>query len=112
MEATYVGFRMWAQAVAQAGTTDVNAVRQAMYGQRVKAPSGFEEVMNTNHHLSKPVMIGKINSLGRFEVVWQSISAVRADTWSKYIPDSARRTADWTFPWVCGGCVEPTFNEW
>jgi urea transport system substrate-binding protein len=112
MEATYVGFRMWAQAVAQAGTTDVNAVRQAMYGQRVKAPSGFEEVMNTNHHLSKPVMIGKINSLGRFEVVWQSISAVRADAWSKYIPDSARRTADWTFPWVCGGCVEPTFNEW
>ena len=32
MEATFVGFRMWAQAVAQAGTTDVDAVRQAMYG--------------------------------------------------------------------------------
>jgi urea transport system substrate-binding protein len=29
MEATFVGFRMWAQAVAQAGTTDVDAVRQA-----------------------------------------------------------------------------------
>ena len=112
MEASYVGFRMWAQAVAQAGTTDVNAVRQAMYGQRLKAPSGFEEVMNTNHHLSKPVMIGKLNSLGRFDVVWQSISSVRADAWSKYMPDSARRTADWTFPWVCGGCIEPTFKEW
>ena len=33
MEATYIGFRMWVQAVSQAGTTDVNAVRQAMYGQ-------------------------------------------------------------------------------
>jgi urea transport system substrate-binding protein len=54
MEATFIGFRMWAQAVSQAGTTDVNAVRQAMYGQRVRAPSGFEVVMNTNHHLSKP----------------------------------------------------------
>jgi urea transport system substrate-binding protein len=32
MEATFIGFRMWAQAVSQAGTTDVNAVRQAMYG--------------------------------------------------------------------------------
>ena len=62
MEATFIGFRMWAQAVAQAGTTDVNAVRQAMYGQRVKAPSGFEEVMNTNHLLSKPVMIGRIDA--------------------------------------------------
>src|SRR5262249_26701416 len=51
MEATFIGFRMWAQAVVQAGTTDVNAVRQAMYGQRIKAPSGFELVMNTNHHL-------------------------------------------------------------
>ena len=112
MEATYIGFRMWAQAVVQAGTTDVDAVRQAMYGQRIKAPSGFEVVMNTNHHLSKPVMIGKINSSGTFDVVWQSINPVRADAWSKYIPDSARRTADWTFPWVCGGCIEPTFHDW
>ncbi len=36
MEATFIGFRMWAQAVSQAGTTDVNAVRQAMYGQTGK----------------------------------------------------------------------------
>jgi urea transport system substrate-binding protein len=112
MEATFIGFRMWAQAVVQAGTTDVNAVRQAMYGQRIKAPSGFDAVMNTNHHLSKPVMIGKINSSGTFDVIWQSINPVRADAWSRYIPDSAKRTADWTFPWVCGGCIEPTFKDW
>jgi urea transport system substrate-binding protein len=112
MEATFIGFRMWAQAVVQAGTTDVDAVRQAMYGQRIKAPSGFEVLMNTNHHLSKPVMIGKINPSGTFDVIWQSINPVRADAWSRYIPDSAKRTADWTFPWVCGGCIEPTFKEW
>jgi urea transport system substrate-binding protein len=112
MEATLIGFRMWAQAVAQAGTTDVDAVRQAMYGQRVKAPSGFEEVMNTNHHLSKPAMIGKISAAGKFEVVWQSINPIRADAWSKYIPESAKLTADWTFPWVCGGCAEPTYKNW
>jgi urea transport system substrate-binding protein len=112
MEATFIGFRMWAQAVVQAGTTDVDAVRQAMYGQRIKAPSGFEVVMNTNHHLSKPVMIGKINSSGTFNIIWQSINPVRADAWSRYIRDSANRTADWTFPWVCGGCIEPTYKEW
>jgi urea transport system substrate-binding protein len=112
MEATFIGFRMWAQAVVQAGTTDVNAVRQAMYGQRVKAPSGFEVVMNTNHHLSKPVMIGKIGASGTFDIIWQSMSTVRGDAWSKYNPDSAKLTADWTFPWVCGGCTEPTFKEW
>jgi urea transport system substrate-binding protein len=112
MEATFIGFRMWAQAVAQADNTAVDAVRQAMYGQRVKAPSGFEIVMNTNHHLSKPVMIGRINSTGTFDVIWRSINSIRADAWSKYIPDSARRTADWTFPWVCGGCIAPTYKEW
>jgi urea transport system substrate-binding protein len=112
MEATFIGFRMWAQAVVQAGTTDVNAVRQAMYGQRIRAPSGFEVVMNTNHHLSKPVMIGRVNSFGAFDIIWQSINPVRADAWSRYLPDSAKRTADWTFPWVCGGCTEPTFKDW
>jgi len=53
MEAHYIGFKMWVQAVRQAGSTDVDAVRQAMYGQKVKAPSGFVSTMNTNHHLSK-----------------------------------------------------------
>jgi urea transport system substrate-binding protein len=112
MEATLIGFRMWAQAVAQAGTTDVNAVRQAMYGQRVNAPSGFEVVMNTNHHLSKPAMIGKLNSAGSFDVVWRSINPIKPSVWSRYIPESAKLTADWTFPWVCGGCAEPTFKDW
>jgi urea transport system substrate-binding protein len=112
MEATFIGFRMWVQAVAQAGTTDVNAVRQAMYGQRIKAPSGYDEVMNPNQHLSKPAMIGKIEASGKIDVIWRSTNSIRADAWSKYIPDSAKRTADWTFPWVCGGCTEPTFKDW
>src|SRR5450755_1252237 len=72
MEATYIGFKMWTQAVEQAGTTDINAVRQAMYGQKVKAPGGLMSVMNTNHHLSKPVRIGEIQANGQFEIVWQT----------------------------------------
>jgi urea transport system substrate-binding protein len=112
MEATFIGFRMWAQAVAQAGTTDVSAVRQAMYGQRIKAPSGYEVVMHTNHRLSKPAMIGKLNSSGMFDLVWRSINPIKASVWSRYIPESAKLTADWTFPWVCGGCAEPTFKDW
>jgi urea transport system substrate-binding protein len=112
MEATLIGFRMWAQAATQAGTVDPNAVRQAMYGQRIKAPSGFEVVMNTNHHLSKPAMIGRLNPSGTFDVVWRSINPIKASVWSRYIPESAKLTADWTFPWVCGGCAEPTFKDW
>ena len=109
MEATYIGFKMWTQAVAQAGTTNVDAVRQAMYGQKVKAPSGFTAVMNTNHHLSKPVLIGEIRPDGQFNTVWQTKGPVKADAWSKYIRESAKLTADWTFPWVCGNCEKPKY---
>ncbi|MGE3932269.1 MAG: urea ABC transporter substrate-binding protein, partial [Rhodospirillaceae bacterium] len=94
MEATYIGFKMWAQAVAQAGTTNVDAVRQAMYGQKVKAPGGFESVMNVNHHLSKPVLIGEIQPNGQFEIVWQTKGPIKADAWSPFIPESAKLTAD------------------
>ena len=38
----YILFHMWVQAVEQAGTTDVDAVRQAMIGQKFKSPSGVE----------------------------------------------------------------------
>jgi hypothetical protein len=50
MEATFIGFRMWALAVIQAGTTAVDAVRQAMYGQRIKAPSGFACALGADRH--------------------------------------------------------------
>jgi urea transport system substrate-binding protein len=110
MEATYIGFKMWAQAVAQAGTTDVNAVRQAMYGQTVKAPGGLVSVMNTNHHLSKPVMIGEIQPNGQFDVVWQTKTAIKADAWSPFLPEDKGKVADWTFPWVCGNCTEPKYK--
>jgi urea transport system substrate-binding protein len=107
MEAHYIGFKMWAQAVTQAGSTDVDAVRQAMYGQKVRSLSGYDVVMNTNHHLSKPVMIGEIQDDGQFDVVWQTDGVVVGDAWSDYIPESAKLTADWTYPWVCGNCEAP-----
>jgi urea transport system substrate-binding protein len=105
MEATYIGFKMWTQAVMQAGTTEVNAVRQAMYGQRVKAPSGVTSLMNTNHHLSKAVMIGEVRADGQFDVVWQTKGVIKADAWSPFLAEDKGKIADWTFPWACGNCT-------
>src|SRR3981189_3509504 len=81
MEATYIGFKMWTQAVEQAGTTNIDSVRQAIIGQKGKAPSGFVATMNPNHHLSKPVMIGEIQANGQFDVVWQTKEPIVADAW-------------------------------
>jgi urea transport system substrate-binding protein len=111
MEATVIGIKMWAQAVEQAGTTNVNAVRQAMGYQVVKSPSGFDIQMDAkNHHLNKPVYIAEIKGDGQFKIVWKTQGPIRAMPWSPFVPESAKKVADWTFPWVCGNCTEPKFK--
>ncbi len=110
MEATYTGINLWAQAVKQAGTTEVDAVRQAIGYQSFKAPSGFLEQMDAkNHHLHKPVYIGEIKADGQFQIVWKTEGPIRAQAWSPYIPDSAKKVADWTYPWACGNCETAKF---
>ncbi len=92
MEATYVGIQMWAEAVKKAGTTDVNAVRKAMAGISVNAPSGFTLKMDEkNHHLHKPVMIGEVRPDGQFSVVWKTKTPVRAQPWSPFIAGNDKK---------------------
>ena len=110
MEATYIGIKMWAQAAEQAGTTNVDAVRQAVGGQTVQSPSGYTITMDAaNHHLHKPVVIGEITENGQFDVVWKTDGPIRAQAWSPHIPDSKEKVADWTYPWVCGNCKKSKF---
>jgi len=102
MEATYIGFKMWVKAVEKAGTTDVNAVEQAMIGIAVPNLTGGIAVMNSNHHLSKPVLIGEIQENGQFEVVWSTPDTVIGDAWSDFLPSSKDLISDWTAPVICG----------
>ena len=112
MEATYIGIQMWAQAVEQAQTTEVDAVRQAVGNQVVRSPSGFDISMDAkNHHLHKPVLIAEVREDGQFDIVWNTEGPIRAQAWSPFIPDSAKKVADWTYPWVCGNCTEPKFKN-
>jgi urea transport system substrate-binding protein len=102
MEATYIGFKMWVKAVENAGTADVDAVRKAMYGITVPNLTGGVAVMNTNHHLTKPVLIGEIQADGQFNTVWQTPGGVIGDAWTDFLPESANLVADWTAPISCG----------
>jgi urea transport system substrate-binding protein len=82
---------MWAQAVTQARSTAVDPVRNALYGQKVAAPSGYEVEMHRNHHLSKPVMIGEVQADGQFNIVYRTPTAIPAENWSPFIPENANR---------------------
>ena len=102
MEATYIGFKMWVQAVEKTGTTDVDAVAEAMLGLTTPNLTGGIAVMNRNHHLSKPVFIGEIQADGQIEVVWETHGTVIGDAWSDYLPSSKDLVADWAKPISCG----------
>lgn len=94
MEAHYIGFNMWVNAVTAAGTTDVDAVRDAMYGQEFPNLTGGTAVMLPNHHLSKPVLIGEITADGQFDIVSQT-TEVPGDAWTDFLPESAVLKSDW-----------------
>jgi len=95
MEATYIGFNMWVQAVEKAGTTDVDAVREAMYGIEVPNLTGGTAKMLPNHHLTKPVLIGEIRDDGQFDIISQT-EEVPGDAWTDYLPESAVLESDWS----------------
>ena len=94
MEAHYIGFNMWVNAVTEAGTTDVDAVREAMYGQEFPNLTGGTSVMLPNHHLAKPVLIGEITADGQFDIISQT-AEVPGDAWTDFLPESAVLTSDW-----------------
>ena len=94
MEAHYIGFNMWVQAVEKAGTTDVDAVREAMYGLKAPNLTGGMAEMLPNHHLSKPVLIGEIQEDGQFDIISQT-EEVPGDAWTDYLPESAVLMSDW-----------------
>lgn len=94
MEAHVIGFSMYVKAVETAGTTDVDAVREAMYGIEVPNLTGGTARMLPNHHLTKPVLIGEIQDDGQFDIISQT-EEVPGDAWTDYLPESAVLKSDW-----------------
>ncbi|WP_444455765.1 urea ABC transporter substrate-binding protein [Rhodobacter capsulatus] len=94
MEATYIGFNMWVNAVTAAGTTEVDKVADAMIGQKFPNLTGSMAEMLPNHHLTKPVLIGEIKEDGQFDIISQT-DPVPGDAWTDFLPESAVLTSDW-----------------
>ena len=94
MEAHYIGFNMWVNAVTKVGTTNVDAVRTAMYGQKFPNLTGGTAEMLPNHHLTKPVLIGEIQADGQFDIISKT-EPVPGDAWTDFLPESAVLKSDW-----------------
>ncbi|MEM8731896.1 MAG: urea ABC transporter substrate-binding protein [Pseudomonadota bacterium] len=95
MEATVIGFNLWAQAVEETGTTEVDAVSSAIIGMETPNMTGGTATMLPNHHLAKPVLIGEITEDGQFDIISQT-EEVPGDAWTDYLPESAVLKSDWS----------------
>jgi urea transport system substrate-binding protein len=102
MEAHFIGFNMWVEAVQIAGTTDTDAVIDAIIGVSVPNLTGGYSTMMPNHHITKPVLIGEIQDDGQFSIVFETAGLVPGDAWSDYLPDSAPLYSSWLAPLSCG----------
>ncbi len=102
MEAHYIGFNMWVKAVEAAGTTDPDAVIDAMIGVAVPNLTGGVSAMMPNHHITKPVLVGEIQDDGQFAVVWETAGLVPGDAWSDHLDGSKDLMSDWQAPMSCG----------
>jgi urea ABC transporter urea binding protein len=86
MEATWIGFNLWTEAVEAAGTTAVEKVRAALGGRQIAAPGGFTVKMDAKtHHLYKPVMIGRIAADGTIVPVSVTEGLVPPEPWSPWL---------------------------
>src|SRR3954454_19331691 len=102
MEAHVIGFNMWVKGVQKAGTTDPDAVIDALIGVSVPNLSGGFSAMMPNHHITKPVLIGEIQGNGQFNIVSQTPGLVVAQEWSPYVADTKDLIGDWRAPMSCG----------
>ena len=90
VEAAYIGVRLWAQAVRDAGSDVAEAVNLAMAVQSIAGPSGIVAVDPRTRHLWKHVRVGKARADGQFDQVWAGSDALRPAPFPDY-----RSRAEW-----------------
>jgi branched-chain amino acid transport system substrate-binding protein len=78
-EAAYFQVFIYAKALEAGGTDDPDEIAKRIEGMEYDAPQGRVRVDAGNHHTDLWPRIGKINTAGRFDLVWESKVSVRPD---------------------------------
>ncbi len=90
MEVAYVGVKLWAQAVQEAGTEQPAQIGITSLRQSMAAPEGIVSVDKENHHLWRNAHVGRARADGQFDVIWSSNAPIRPQPYPSY-----RTIADW-----------------
>ncbi len=76
----YSQLYLWKQAVERAGTFVPREVRRYLEGCSLLSPMG-EVRIESNHHLSLPVRIGRLKADGQFDIIWGKEERVAPLPW-------------------------------
>ncbi len=90
IEAGYISVHLWAKAVAEAGTSEVNEVRKHLANQSFNAPEGLVYIDGKTQHTWKTVRIGRFRGYGDVETVWSSEKPVEPVPFPKH-----RKREEW-----------------
>ncbi len=96
IEAAYNGVYIWAAAAEEAGSFDVDEIREAAKGLELDTPEGPLTVSDWNQHVYKTARIGVINDEGLIDEVWSSGEPIE--------PDPCLATYDWAEGLSNGEC--------
>jgi len=83
IEAAYFQVYLWAKAVEKAGSTDVDAVKEAAKGLEFQAPEGLVRIDGDNQHTWKTVRIGEIMPDGQIKELWATDGPVKPDPYNE-----------------------------
>jgi len=75
--ASYNSVFLWAQAVKEAETADIQDVINAMSHQSLDAPEGIVTIDSETNHTWRPIYIAKAQSDGQFQIEWTSETSIR-----------------------------------
>jgi urea transport system substrate-binding protein len=89
MEAAYTSVYLWKAMVEKAKSFDVERVKTASDGVTFEAPEGLVTVDGATQHVYKTARIGKIDSKGLINEVWNSGEPIKPDPYLKSYPWAA-----------------------
>lgn len=84
MEVSYVGVKLWAQAVQKVGTDQPGQVGNAILKQSMAAPEGIVSFHEENRRLWRSAHIGRLGANRQFEIVWSSSSPICPEPYPTY----------------------------
>lgn len=84
IEAAYIGVKLWAQSVREAGSEAPDLVNHTVLRQSIAAPSGILAVDAGTRHLWKNMKIGKVHPGDYFDIIYTTKQSLRPTPFPLY----------------------------